>query len=77
MRTAVAAASLLALAAAAPAAVAQDAPATTGGIISAAAGAAIAGAMEPRRRGYYRYQGDCWLRGSDGGYIRVSQRHCR
>ena len=47
-----------------------------GAIIGAAMGAAIAGSMEPRRSGYYWYQGDCWLRRGDGSYMRVSVRYC-
>ncbi|HEY5608580.1 MAG TPA: glycine zipper domain-containing protein [Alphaproteobacteria bacterium] len=50
--------------------------AIAGGIIGAAMGAAIAGSMEPRRSGYYWYQGDCWLRRGDGSYMRVSVRYC-
>lgn len=38
-------------------------------------GAAIADSMEPRRRGYYWYQGDCWRLRGDGGYVRVSVRY--
>src|SRR6185436_19661038 len=44
--------------------------AVAGGIIGAAAGAAIGASMEPRRRGYYWYEGRCWLRRGDGSYIR-------
>ena len=38
--------------------------------------AAIAGSMEPRRHGYYWYEGRCWLRRGDGSYIRVSRDRC-
>jgi hypothetical protein len=51
--------------------------AVAGGIIGAAAGAAIGSQMEPRRRGYYHYRGDCWRRWPDGSYHRVHYRYCR
>jgi hypothetical protein len=50
--------------------------AVAGGVIGAALGATIAHAMEPRPRGYYWYQGDCWRRRGDGSYVRVSRRNC-
>ena len=50
--------------------------AVAGGIIGAAAGAAIASQMEPRRGGYYWYQGRCWRRYPNGEYHRVSRRYC-
>jgi len=50
--------------------------AITGGVIGAVLGASIAHAMEPRRPGYYWYDGRCWLRRADGSYIRVARRHC-
>jgi len=50
--------------------------AIAGGIIGAAMGATIAGSMEPRRRGYYWYEGRCWYRRGDGSYIRVSRDRC-
>lgn len=50
--------------------------AVAGGIIGAAAGAALGAQMEPRRRGYYWYQGRCWIRRGDGNYYRVSSRYC-
>ncbi len=50
--------------------------AVAGGVIGAVAGAAIADSMQPRRRGYYWYQGRCWQRRGDGSYIRVSDRRC-
>lgn len=50
--------------------------AIAGGIIGAAAGAALGSQMEPRRSGYYWYEGRCWLRYSDGSYHRASRRHC-
>jgi outer membrane lipoprotein SlyB len=49
--------------------------AVAGGIIGAAAGAALGAQMEPRR-GYYWYQGRCWIRRGDGNYYRVSSRYC-
>lgn len=51
--------------------------AVAGGIIGAAAGAALGSQMEPRHRGYYWYNGRCWLRRGDGSYYRVASRHCR
>jgi outer membrane lipoprotein SlyB len=50
--------------------------AIAGGIIGAAAGAALGSQMEPRARGYYWYNGRCWLRRGDGNYYRVSRRYC-
>jgi outer membrane lipoprotein SlyB len=50
--------------------------AVAGGIIGAAAGAALGSQMEPRQRGYYWYNGRCWVRRGDGNYYRVSSRHC-
>jgi outer membrane lipoprotein SlyB len=50
--------------------------AIAGGIIGAAAGAALGSQMEPRRRGYYWYEGRCWLRRGDGSYRRVSRDYC-
>jgi outer membrane lipoprotein SlyB len=50
--------------------------AVAGGVIGAALGATIAHSMEPRRHGYYWYQGGCWLRRGDGSYVRVSRRNC-
>jgi outer membrane lipoprotein SlyB len=50
--------------------------AVAGGVIGAALGATIAASMEPRRHGYYWYQGGCWVRRGDGSYIRVSRRYC-
>lgn len=50
--------------------------AVAGGIIGAAAGAALGSQMEPRRRGYYWYEGRCWVRRGDGNYYRASRRHC-
>ncbi len=47
-----------------------------GGIIGAAAGAALGSQMEPRRRGYYWYEGRCWFRRGDGSYHRVSRDRC-
>jgi uncharacterized protein YcfJ len=50
--------------------------AIAGGIIGAAAGAALGSQMEPRRRGYYWYEGRCWVRYRNGDYHRVSRRYC-
>jgi outer membrane lipoprotein SlyB len=50
--------------------------AVAGGIIGAAAGAMLGSQLEPRRSGYYWYEGRCWLRYRDGSYHRVSRRHC-
>jgi len=50
--------------------------AVAGGIIGAAAGAAIGSQFEPRARGYYWYDGRCWLRYRDGSYHRVASYHC-
>ena len=50
--------------------------AIAGGIIGAAAGAALGSQMEPRSRGYYWYNGRCWLRRGDGNYYPASRRHC-
>jgi uncharacterized membrane protein len=50
--------------------------AVAGGIIGAAAGAMIGSQFEPRRSGYYWYDGRCWRRYRDGSYHRVSQRYC-
>jgi len=50
--------------------------AVAGGIIGAAAGAMLGSQLEPRRGGYYWYDGRCWLRYGDGSYHRVSSRYC-
>ena len=50
--------------------------AIAGGIIGAAAGAALGSQLEPRRSGYYWYQGRCWIRYRDGSYHRVSRSRC-
>jgi len=50
--------------------------AIAGGIIGAAAGAALGSQMEPRRRGYYWYQGRCWVRRGNGNYYRVNRNRC-
>ena len=47
-----------------------------GAIIGAAAGAAIGSQFEPRRGGYYWYDGRCWRRYANGDYHRVSRRYC-
>ena len=51
--------------------------AVAGGVIGAAAGAMLGSQLEPRSRGYYWYEGRCWIRRGDGNYYRVSSRHCR
>ena len=50
--------------------------AVAGGIIGAAAGAMLGSQLEPRRGGYYWYDGRCWVRYGDGSYHRVSSRYC-
>ncbi len=50
--------------------------AIAGGIIGAAAGAALGAQLDPRGRGYYWYNGYCYLRWRNGTYHRVSRRHC-
>lgn len=50
--------------------------AVAGGIIGAAAGAMLGSQLEPRRGGYYWYDGRCWRRYRDGSYHRVSRRYC-
>jgi len=50
--------------------------AVAGGIIGAAAGAMLGSQLEPRRPGYYWYDGRCWVRYRDGSYHRVSRRYC-
>jgi outer membrane lipoprotein SlyB len=50
--------------------------AVAGGIIGAAAGAAIGSQMEPRRGGYYWYNGRCWVRYPNGEYHRVRSGYC-
>ena len=50
--------------------------AIAGGVIGAAAGAMLGSQLEPRRSGYYWYDGRCWVRYRDGSYHRVSRRHC-
>jgi hypothetical protein len=49
--------------------------AIAGGIIGAAAGAALGSQLDPRGRGYYWYNGSCWLRWGDGTYHRVNRRY--
>ncbi len=50
--------------------------AIVGGVIGAAAGAALGSQLEPRRGGYYWYNGRCWLRRGDGNYYPANRRHC-
>lgn len=51
--------------------------AAAGAVIGAATGAIIGSQMQPRRGGYYWYQGRCWYRYPNGDYHRVSSRRCR
>jgi uncharacterized protein YcfJ len=50
--------------------------AIAGGVIGAVIGASIADQMQPRQRGYYYYQDDCWRRRADGSYVRTYRRYC-
>lgn len=50
--------------------------AVAGGVIGAAAGAMLGSQMERRPRGYYWYDGRCWVRRGDGNYYRVSRKYC-
>jgi uncharacterized protein YcfJ len=50
--------------------------AIAGGVIGAVLGASIADQMQPRQRGYYYYQDDCWRRRGDGSYQRTYRRYC-
>jgi outer membrane lipoprotein SlyB len=50
--------------------------AAAGAVIGATTGAIIGSQMEPRRAGYYWYEGRCWLRHPNGEYHRVSRRYC-
>jgi uncharacterized membrane protein len=50
--------------------------AIAGGIIGAAAGAMLGAQLEPRGRGYYWYNGHCYLRWRDGSYHRVKHSRC-
>ena len=50
--------------------------AIAGGVIGAVVGASIADQMQPRQRGYYYYQDDCWRRRGDGSYVRTYRRYC-
>ncbi len=47
-----------------------------GAIIGGGVGAALGAEMEPRRAGYYWYDGRCWVRYRDGSYHRASRRYC-
>ena len=50
--------------------------AIAGGIIGAAAGAMLGSQLEPRRGGYYWYDGRCWRRHADGSYHLVKRHYC-
>jgi uncharacterized protein YcfJ len=50
--------------------------AAAGAVIGATTGAVIGSQMEPRRGGYYWYEGRCWYRHPNGEYHRVSVRQC-
>jgi uncharacterized protein YcfJ len=50
--------------------------AAIGAGVGAATGAIIGSQMEPRRGGYYWYDGRCYARYPNGEYYRVSQRYC-
>ncbi len=50
--------------------------AVAGGIIGAAAGAMLGAQLEPRRGGYYWYQGRCYVRHRDGNYYPVRHNYC-
>ncbi len=45
-------------------------------MIGATTGAIIGSQMEPRRGGYYWYEGRCWYRHPNGEYHRVTRRYC-
>jgi hypothetical protein len=50
--------------------------AAAGAVIGATTGAVIGSQMEPRRGGYYWYEGRCWYRHPNGEYHRAPRRHC-
>ncbi len=50
--------------------------AIAGGIIGAAAGAMLGSQLEPRRRGYYWYNGRCFRLHRNGNYYPTSRRYC-
>lgn len=50
--------------------------AAAGAVIGATTGAVIGSQMEPRRGGYYWYEGRCWYRHPNGEYHRVTRRYC-
>ncbi len=50
--------------------------AAIGAGIGAATGAVIGSQAEPRRGGYYWYEGRCWYRYPNGEYVRASSRNC-
>jgi uncharacterized protein YcfJ len=59
------------------AATGQGGGAAAGAIIGAATGAIIGSQMEPRREGYYWYQGRCWYRFPSGEYRAAPRDYCR
>ncbi|HZQ13188.1 MAG TPA: glycine zipper domain-containing protein [Pseudolabrys sp.] len=50
--------------------------AVAGGIIGAAAGAVLGSQLEPRRAGYYWYNGRCYRRHADGNYYPTRRSYC-
>ena len=50
--------------------------AAVGAGIGAATGAIIGSQAEPRRGGFYWYEGRCWYRYPNGEYVRTSSRNC-
>ena len=50
--------------------------AAVGAGIGAATGAIIGSQVEPRRGGFYWYEGRCWYRYPNGEYVRTSSRNC-
>ncbi len=50
--------------------------ALVGGMIGAAAGAALGSQMEPRRGGYYWYDGRCYRQHRDGNYYPTRRDYC-
>ena len=50
--------------------------AAVGAGIGAATGAIIGSQAQPRRGGFYWYEGRCWYRYPSGEYVRASSRNC-
>ena len=50
--------------------------AVAGGIIGAAAGAMLGSQLEPRRGGYYWYNGRCYRLHQDGNYYPTRRDYC-